>query len=377
MNWKSLVSVSLLSVVAIGLPTPAFSSQPVQSQIVAIGGHGDVRIKHRWSLRYVRIGVGAPVPPHARLQVGAGSSVRVLCQDWSQWAPPAGDWQVSPNCSVSGGIARIGPTRGSNQNDNLPYLIHSRNTAVLPDQPLVLTWNPVAGATTYEVTINRLAQPVRTITVTEPSLRVDNPEDFQRDRTYSVTISAILGASGERSTVPERGSTASAPFFRVLGDENVQALEADLAKLEGAELTGEAYTLALAYLYESHGLYQLALDTLAEPVAGGTQNAAVYQLQGELYEQVELERYAQTSYQTALELAQQDDNTLQQAELQERLGQIAFGTEAFTLAIEYWTAAEVSYCAFLDGGDPEAQAKLADLAAQITAAQDNLPAPAP
>ena len=96
-----------------------------------------------------------------------------------------------------------------------------------------------------------------------------------------------------------------------------------------------------------------------------------------MYEQVELERYAQTSYQTALELAQQDDNTPQQAELQERLGQIAFGTEAFALAIEYWTAAEVSYRAFLDGGDPEAQAKLADLAAQITAAQDNLPAPAP
>ena len=376
MNWKSLEPVSLMSVVAMGLTAPAFSSQPVQSEIIAIGGNGDVRIQHGRRQPYFRARVNTDVSPNARLRVGEGASVIVLCKDWSNWVPPVGESQVPQHCGIAPNVRR-GGTRDPKQFDNLPYLIYSRNTTVLPDQPLVLTWNPVAGATDYEVTINLLAQPVRTITVTEPRLRADNLEDFQPDRTYYVTISAILGASGERSTVPERGSTASAPFFRVLGDENMQALEADLAKLEGAELTGEAYTLVLACLYESHGLYQLALDTLAEPISGGTQNAAVYQLQGELYEQVELERYAQTSYQTALELAQQDDNTPQQAELQERLGQIAFGTEAFALAIEYWTAAEVSYRAFLDGGDPEAQAILADLAAQITAAQDNLPAPAP
>ena len=368
MKWKTLAPISLFSVVFVSTIAPVLDVAAGQHYIAEI--QGDVSVKRNRWVAYSRVGVGSALSPSDWLRVARGSSVRVVCSDWQIWNPPVGDSRVSTGClGSSQAQSRIGPTRGGSQDSNLPYLISPRNTGVLPNQPLQLTWNPVSGATAYEVTINDLSRTVWATRVTEPSLVFTDIDSLQRGFPYSITIEATIEDSDQPRTAPDSSDLVT---LHVLDDEAVQGLTAKLAQLDSLRLNGEAHTLALAYLYESYKLYQMALDAIAEEIAVGTQNVAIYQLQGDLYRQIGLELNAQTSYKKALELALINGDLSQQAELQEQIGKIALGLQDYGLAISYLTAAEVSYRQFLDISDSEVQSNLAELQSAIQWAQGRL-----
>jgi hypothetical protein len=371
MKWKTLASLSLLTIVLANFFAPAFGKVLGQHQITGI--QGDVSIKRRLWIGYYRAEVGRSLSSDDWLRVGQNSSVQVLCNDWELWRPPVGEFSVSSGCPRSGGArARIGPTRAS-QLQGIPYLISPRNTAILPGQPVRLTWNSVAGATTYEVTIRYLSRPIWSVRVTEPVAVFEDIHQLRPGRSYNITISAVIGATNTGPTAPPINSTAPLPTITVLSDANVQALAASPAQLDALSLDTEANTLAMAHLYRSYGLYQQSLELLAAQISTGTAHGAIYQLQGELYQQVGLERRAQASYQTALALAQPRGDVSQQTELQERLGQIALGLEEYESAIHYLTRAEDSYRQFLDISEPAVQTQLEKLQRDIQRAQARLP----
>ena len=105
-------------------------------------------------------------------------------------------------------------------------------------------------------------------------------------------------------------------------------------------MTQEVETLTLAYLYHSYDLKAEAIELLEGLVKGESQTAAVYQLLGDLYQEVGLIQQGKRLYLQALELAKVTGNLEGQAQAQVGLGQVENNK---TEAIEWLTQAQKNY----------------------------------
>lgn len=364
-KWKKLVTIPLMSLMLIGSIAPATSSSAGLITIATI--QGEVLLKRRFWLGYRLANVGEALVPDDRLRVQPGASTRILCSNLTKWYPPTGDSQVSAGCNEIGVLRRPGdstaPTRGPSQ--NAPYLISPRNTAVLPGQSIQFTWNAIPEATSYEISIKQLSRVIWTTTVTEPVATFPDWAELRRNHDYIINITASTGA-----TEPE--GTGIAPTIRILSDEKAEEIETYRAQIMAAGMDAEAQALALAYLYQSYELHQLAIETLAKQIGADSEMIAVFTLQAQLYQQTGLGQFAQVRYEAALELAEVSGDEVQQAVIQEQLGQLAQQVGDWETALAHLTEADRLYRQFLDRNHPDAQEKLTTLAAEINRIQNRL-----
>ena len=369
MKPKHLLSVSLLSVILVSAIAPVADPSTGRTFIASLSG--DVQIKRAWWLWFGHVDSGESLWPDDTLWVKNNqSSATVLCNGQTPWPVPRGSKvKVSTGCPNTSYRANdsLAPSRGA-ENQQLPYLIRSRNTSVFPDRPLTLEWNPVVGATHYDVAIKYLSRTVWKTQVSEPKATYTGVADLQGDRDYFIIITASTGAMS-----PE--GTAAAPTITPLTADQSKTVEAGVAQINSLNLSGDANALALVNLYQGDRLNQDAIDLLEAQIKTGSRNAAVYQRQAELYQQIGLNQLAQTRYQDALKLAKTNRNLMQQAEVQEQLGYIARNQEDFAQAAERLQRAEKLYRQLVDPAVPEAQAKLQKLQQDIKDSQDRLANP--
>lgn len=366
LDRKKLLLTPLSSLVLLGVITPISSSSEGLNLIADI--QGEVLVKRRFWIGHRRANLGDILSSQDRIKLAPGSSTRIICSNLADWYPPAGDSQVSVGCPSTRGVLRrhrdpTGGTRGPNQDS--PYLISPRNTAILPGQPLKLTWNSVTESNNYQISLKKLSQVIWTVNTSESEIFFRDLDKLQRDRAYIINITADTGES-------EPQGTEIAPTIKVLSNEKVQELEANIAQIEAAGLDAEAKALALAYIYHAYELHQLALDILAEQIDTGTQNVETYHLQAKLYQQIGLPNFAQRRYLTALELAE-SSNVAQQAEIQEQLGQISEQVGDWEKVVLYLSEAEANYRSILDVTNPEVQRRLENLQNKILRAREFLP----
>jgi len=351
MKRKHLLSVGLLSAILMGAIAPVAAPSAGRTFIESLSGN--VQIKRFWFI-WVRVDSGELLQPDDKLRVRDNqSSASVLCNGQTRWPVPIGrEVAVSEGCHNNGYriVDPQAPSRGSD-NQNLPYLIRSRNTAIFPNSPLILEWHPVAGATHYDVEIKDLSKSVWKTQVTTPKATYTRVADLQSDRDYTIIITASTGA-----TSPE--GTSFAPTLTPLTADQVKTVEASVAQIKALHLASDANALALASLYQSNRLNQDAIDVLEAQIKAGTSNTSIYQLQANLYQQIGLNQLAQTRYREALKLAETHRNLMQQAEIQEQLGYIARGQEDFAQAVERLQRAEKLYQELFDPAAPDAQVKL-------------------
>lgn len=365
MNWNPLLSLVLLSSTLLApLTAPALASDGLYYLSMA---SGDVRVKTRWFKQYQAASPGQPLKRSDRIWVkNSRSAAVVMCNNLTLWPVPIGKpAPVSSGCPATASSLRrrrndLGPPRG-NDSETSPVLLSPRNTAILPDEPIIFRWQPVAGATGYTLTVQDLARPVWTSQTIQSQARYTSQPSLKRDWVYSIAITTSNGASSSADTLPA---------FVIFSDAKAAAAKQAQQQVEALNLEPDARALALAHLYRSTCLdemtgstclNQAAIEVLAARIETGTEETAIYQLQANNYQQIGLLQQAQELYRQALTQTHAHDVLLQQTEIQVQLGQIARYLGNHSEAVKWLQAAKAAYRQLSNPNEPEPHAILKQL----------------
>lgn len=303
---------------------------------------GDVKIKRSQWNDYHNANVGDLLDPSDQLLLGTGASAKVRCSNLSVWELQGDSAnRVSDGCpSVILTTPRPNSSRVAPRATNkiIPYIITPRHTALLNNRP-ILRWNGVPGATSYEVLVQDASLTLDWQTETS-NTEIEYPGEpaLQPNSDYFLIVETDKGDSSD----DEQGADLS---FTLLDAQNAESVRTAVAQLKQQQLTQEVETLTLAYLYQSYDLKAEAIELLEGLVKEGSQTAAVYQLLGNLYQQVGLIQHGKGHYLRGLELAKSTENLEWQAQLQVGLGQVE---DNKTEAIEWLTQAQTNYQALGD-----------------------------
>ncbi|NES41301.1 tetratricopeptide repeat protein [Moorena sp. SIO2C4] len=298
---------------------------------------GDVKIKRSEWNDYHNANVGDLVNPSDQLLLGTGASAKVRCSNLSVWHLQGDSAnRVSDGCpsviltNPRPNSPRVAP-RAPKQ--IIPYIITPRHTALLNHRP-IFRWHPVPGATSYQVSVQDASLTLDWRTKTS-NTEIEYPGEppLQPDSYYLVTVKTDKGYSSDQ----EQGVDLS---FTLLDAQNAESVATAVAQVKQQQLTQEVETLTLAYLYHSYDLKAEAIELLEGLVTGGSQTAAVYQLLGDLYQEVGLSQEGKRPYLQALELAKGTKNLEGQAHAQVGLGQLENNK---TEAIEWLNQAQKNY----------------------------------
>lgn len=357
--------VIFLSVLLVSVAIPGFSQQHQQQGLNIISEiKGKVEIKQPTWKSYQRAYLGDLLSPSDKLRLAQNATVKVRCDNSGIWNLNSfGEFEVSKGCpSTTRKVLRrqdskTSPTRAGND-PTIPYLISPRNSAILTRQP-TLRWNPVAGATSYQVQV--LGPGVNWSTqVSPPQVVYSGEQPLKAGSRYWVNVTANNGASNQKEEGRFRG-------FSVLSEADSQRVNTEIKKLQQTSFTQESQALALAHLYRSNDLNVDAIDLLEGLVKKGNQSSAVYQLLGSIYQQVGLNQLAKERYLRALQLAKAQKNLVGEAMVQASLGEVNEALDELKEALKSYQAAQGSYQALGDEEKVrELQQKLDDLKERIS-----------
>lgn len=360
---KSLVKNLTVMFLALGLviiATPGLTGQVGLNILFAV--QGNVSIKREGRNSYQRVYVGALVNASDRLRLDSKASVKVLCDNLRTWnISSQGEIPVSQGCtSTSKPVlirpgSRLAPTRAGND-PTIPYLISPRDSAILTRQP-ILRWNPVKGATSYQV---RVSGPgIDWQTEVKQSQVVYGGDSLKPGFRYWVTVTANNGVSNQQEEGRFRG-------FTVLSDADQKRVNGEVTQLQQQPLENELKALTLAHLYRGNKLYADGIDLLETQIKKGSQNAAIFELLGSIYQDVGLNQLAQERYLTGLKLATTQKNLEAQAIMQASLGEVNVMLDKLQDAVRWYQTALASYRQLGDTGKVrELQQKLNELKGRV------------
>jgi len=320
-NFTLAAALVILSLLACSLPwTRENDGATAQSGLnLLVAAEGEIQLKRSSWSDFARTALGAVIYPGDQLRPASGAKVVVLCQSLTEWIVPSGaPVGIANGCPATEptvlrrGVSQIGHTRGGD-NPLIPYIISPRQTKILAAQP-VISWNQVAGASSYTVQLvgEKVIWEENGITATQ--LIYDGPA-LQEKKTYRVVVTSDTGESSEDENAGGLG-------FSLLENKDVKAVLAAETRIKGLALSEEARALALAQLYQGYGLLSeasLALELLA---VKESQTPAIYRLLGDFYMQSGLNLLAVDRYTDALDLYAQAGDPEGQAEAQMGLAQV-------------------------------------------------------
>ncbi|MGL5835804.1 MAG: tetratricopeptide repeat protein [Waterburya sp.] len=337
MIYRTLIGV-VFSVIWLGLALPSSSNPTALNLISEI--KGDVKLKRSQGNSYQKANIGDLLNPADQLQLDAGASAKVMCDNLTSWTVPAEKVVlISDGCgSGQPKLTRPNSLRSPSRapNETIPYIISPRHTTLLTNRPL-LRWNAVAGATRYQVRVQDAGLTLEwQMETSQTQIEYTGKPPLQTNSNYSLIVETDTGDS----SAEEQGTDLS---FTLLDAHKAESVRIQVAKLKQQQLTQEVEGLAIAYLYQSYNLKAEAIELLESLVKQGSQTTAASQLLGDLYLQVGLSQQAKSSYLQALELAKQTEDLEGQAEAQVGLGLGEYGLGKKTEAREWLTQAQTNY----------------------------------
>lgn len=311
----------------------------------------------------------------ALLRLADDAQLGIICasEHWIQLTG-ANEWQLSAQNCQRGHLLPVGtyksaaPTKGrivelagsliiaertrESEIDygNIPVILSPRNTSLLDLQPTI-TWVEVSGAIEYQLSLSGLSSfddmvlAAKTVTCAEesrsaPSRVCSTPwptawalESGQR---YFLTVNARTGIAS-----PLRESEASA--LRTLTNEELEAAQAEVNEIQGLGLDVETQTMSLTNLHAKYGIYAQAIPKY-EQVLVSQPTPVGYVTLGDLYRAIDLQRYAFTAYQQALDLLEQtEDDLAVRAAVEFGMGQVEYSRSQFALAESHFVTAVKLY----------------------------------
>ncbi|AOX04038.1 hypothetical protein BJP34_35540 [Moorena producens PAL-8-15-08-1] len=297
-KWKILIALVLGLSLVVSLARPARPIASGLNLVVALNPQGQVKLKRSSWPDYQPAFIGASLGATDHLLLASNSFAKVLCQNLTEWQPEDGrDYIVSEGCRPTSKPKLLKSDRDTvieraTNNPDIPYILRPRDSSVLNQQPL-LRWHDVEGVSTYQV-------------------RVTGPEvDWEQQTSateilYSGKQSLQPGARYWLIVETDQGqnSLKEGVFgFTIFDEKKAQEVSAAAEQIKQKQLSKPAEALALAHLYRSYDLKTEAIELLDTALGNEPESIRVYQLLGEIYQQVGLNRLAREGYRQALELA--------------------------------------------------------------------------
>jgi hypothetical protein len=249
------------------------------------------------------------------LRLDGSAQTTVVCTDLTLARAASGVGGVP--CPVAQPVlvydgSLVNPTR-SNPSGDFPLVVAPRKTNLLDPRP-TLRWTPVAGVTTYTVSVR--GPNVTWSTEVNSGTEVVYPDTapaLVRGATYKVTVVAGNRSSDEES-LPGLG-------FTLLKDNEAKPVREAETKIRALGLPDTPTRLLVANLYASKELYTEAIAQL-EGLATTSQEAAVPRTLGDLYLTLGLNRLAEERYLQAVDRSERAHDMEGEALAQHALGRI-------------------------------------------------------
>ncbi|MGD1700516.1 tetratricopeptide repeat protein [Dapis sp. BLCC M229] len=313
---KQIINLQNYIIFAPANATTQVNQSPVGRIIEA---DGKVFLKRQnWS-EYHPVFVGTELYAQDKIKLTSEANLIAICYaNWKTWSLPKnnisqtmdGCLQAKSQCvETPDGCVPFDATRGINQvaiTDKIPYLISPRHTLLLPDKPLILHWNPVAGATRYTVTIKSPSEYIWETEVSENQVIYSGELPLKTGVRYTV----IVHTDTEISSLDEKSPFSKQDYlgigFAVISKSQQQEILAKSEELT-QKLDGEARVLSIAELYQQNGLNGEAIAILESFIDQGYYTSTVYRILGEIYQQIQLPALAKDYYLQSAELMAVDD----------------------------------------------------------------------
>ncbi|AOY84427.1 tetratricopeptide repeat protein [Moorena producens JHB] len=304
-KWKILIGLLLGLSLVVTLARPVHRlARPVRpiggglNLVVELRPQGQVKLKRSTWPDYQPAFIGASLAATDQLLLASNTFAKVLCQNLMPWEPEGGrDYIVSEGCPPTSTPKLLESDEDTvieraTNNPDIPYILRPRDSFVLNQQPL-LRWHDVEGANTYQVRV--IGPGVKwTQETSATEIVYSGKQSLQPEARYWLIVKTDQGKSSK-----QEGSFG----FTILDQEKAQEVWAAAEEIKQKQLSKPAEALALAHLYRSNDLNAEAIDLLETALADGPESIRVYQLLGEIYQHVGLNRLARERYRQALELA--------------------------------------------------------------------------
>ncbi|NEQ83521.1 MAG: hypothetical protein F6K26_25975 [Moorea sp. SIO2I5] len=176
--------------------------------------------------------------------------------------------------------------------------------------------------------------------------------ELQPGEIYFVNVVSDNGVSSQ-----EEDSDGQYSWFIVLEEEEAKTLQEQVAVIKQQELNQEQEAFILAYFYRGNELNAEAIQILEGLVKSGSQTTTVYQLLGDIYQQVGLSLMAKEVYGQGLALTTEEENSQVKAMMQWGLAEVEYTLGNRDEAAELLEKAKGSYSALGDEIQVEALAK--------------------
>lgn len=335
LKGKMLIQAILFtSIILLGVNAPALSNTSGINLIVNFTG--DVKVKKDGWSQWQKADFGNTLSPNDQLEVGTNSSVTIYCSDLSEsTVEQPGTYWLYDGCSPGEATLKLPNSNNETRRPggireqalkNIPYIISPRNTSILNNQPTI-RWNAVPGATSYQVTVEDWEAEAR-------NTEIPYTGELEAEFFYFVSVVADNGSSSEEEA--EVG-------FTVLDEQNEKDTLVHIKAVKQQGLTKEAEGLVLAHLYRGNDLNAKAIQLLEELVQQGSKQVSVYQLLGDIYQQVGLSLQAKATYSQGLVLAKNVENVAGQASIQAELGEVEYALGNEDEAIDWLEKAKADY----------------------------------
>jgi hypothetical protein len=327
-NQKLISSIIgiFIGIFELSLSTAGFAEQhqPRLNLIVGINikGKSRVEILRNLGKKIQPAYIGDYLDSDDKLRVSKGASGEIACDNGKTWILSPGEFRVADRCEYTdkpiykrrGSITS--PTRSDNKNANIPYLMNPRNTAIMTSKP-TLRWHPIAGVTSYSLQILSGGDVIWETQVSQPMV-VYAGAPLKSCNVKSCTVyDVVISTGGGIST-----KNTDEPKFLLLDDDKIALIKADIKNIQNQSLNTEAKSLALAHLYRSNDLNDMATDELERLVKNGSKITAVYQLLGDIYQQIGLNSLAKARYEIGLTLARKEGNSGAQESIQVGIAEV-------------------------------------------------------
>ncbi|MEG4497904.1 hypothetical protein QUB05_02240 [Microcoleus sp. F10-C6] len=307
MKTRIAVFIALSSIA-----TTALAASNRISNGLIIHTSGEVAIERQNGL-IVRPASGTPIYPGDKLRTAQNGQVMLQCADLGIKSIAPGENQLN-SCLLAKQESKSDcsedlikcPDRGDDKiswnSAPIPYIISPRRTKLLDSKP-ILRWNPVAGATSYKLSLRENGAKLNwEMTVSGTEAVYPGEPALKPGVRYRLIVEANTGVSSE-SAVGE-GDTE----FGLLDEKQVDAVKDAVGAIDKQVADENAKKLAISSVYLNTNLIAEAREILENLQETGVETPPIYRTLGDLYlEKLQLVPQAEVYYSKAINTAKPDD----------------------------------------------------------------------
>lgn len=298
-------------IVLSSIATSALAASNRISNGLIIHSSGEVAIE-RQNGRIVRPTGGTLIYPGDKLRTAQNAQLMIQCADLGIKSIAPGENQLNScllakeksksDCSAD--LIKC-PDRGDDNTWNsapIPYIISPRRTKLLDSKP-ILRWNPVAGATSYKLSLRENGAKLNwEMTVSGTEAVYPGEPALKPGVRYRLIVEANTGASSETPVV--EGDTE----FGLLDEGEVERVKSEVGAIDKQVPNENAKKLAISTIYFNTNLIAEAIETLEKIQKAGGETPPINRALGDMYlEKLQLVPQAEFYYSKAINTAKPDD----------------------------------------------------------------------